>query len=105
MICIACEEMGTNCSQGVCRWCMEEAPFDMDTPPDTVVGVLMDGVFYCEDCESWFIVNPVNRVRVYRVNIGFYSQVCVCCRKVIVAGASPVVLFSVPYEASRKVLQ
>jgi hypothetical protein len=103
MICISCEEYATSCSKGVCTWCLLDAEFKKNTPDNTVVGQLLDGFFYCNDCASWW--PDAKTIPVYKVNIGIYTQICICCRSVVVEGHTAVVLFDVPFKASRKVLQ
>lgn len=102
-LCFACEEHAVPSKDSICLWCMQEYKFDHEDHGTTQVGVLIGGNFYCDDCASWFPVEPSGRVVV--ANIKFYSQVCTCCRNVIYKGSVPTNLLKAPYSASLKVLQ
>lgn len=98
--CTSCDTYIVGSEDGICGRCLQNAQIVASRQ----IGCLMDGNFYCTDCGSWW-EKVADQSPVFLTNIGQYSQVCTCCRKVIVAGSFPFNLFPCKYEDSRKVLQ
>jgi hypothetical protein len=102
--CTSCEMQIVATKDGICGRCLQEAEFVQNTPWYTKCGVILDSQFYCLDCGDWFSGFHEPELTVCVGGLGIYSQICICCRKVVLWGALPLNKYAVDYSNSRRVL-
>jgi hypothetical protein len=102
-LCIACGKQIVGLSDGICGRCLQFPLFGQDTNPYLVIGQVMEGRFYCLDCASWFH-GLYRQFDVAALELGFNSQICTLCRRVVMAGRVPRPAFPCEYERSVRVI-